>query len=365
MKNARKYERAARKLLSVRGRTPRRPAEADDPVAGLVRAVLEADGAHKRADKAMDALRKEYVDLNELRVAPPREVAELLGKDYPLGRRKAEEIATALNNLFRRANALSFDHAKPMTKRDLRRHLGELGLGPYAAAWLMLYVFGGHAIPLDETLLECLQMDHYVHPEADLADVQGFLERLVLQKDAPAAHEALRDYVDKSARALARKRKAEAVARDKAEAAARAKAEAAARKAEAAARAKAEAAARRAAKAAKAKAAKAKAAKAKAAKTKAAKAKAARKRRPPAKAKRPVRAKRPAKPKPAGKAARPKRPAGAKGPPNRSARRGRPKPPRRPKPPPKAGKPRPRPKPRPPRPSRTAKPPPGKPQQGA
>jgi len=65
MKNARKYERAARKLLSVRGRTPRRPAEADDPVAGLVRAVLEADGAHKRADKAMDALRKEYVELLE------------------------------------------------------------------------------------------------------------------------------------------------------------------------------------------------------------------------------------------------------------------------------------------------------------
>jgi hypothetical protein len=224
----------------------------------------------------MAAIAEEFVDYNELRVAPPKEIADAFGKDHPHARRKAVEITSVLNAIFGRRNTLSLEHVTKMTKRELRRHLAELGLSPYAAACLVLKVYAGHAIPVDRTLVECLEIDKCVEPGSEIEDVQGFLERSILQKDALAAHEFFREHIEKSAAALARKRKADA-AKAAAEAAAREKAEAeAAAKAEAEAAAKAAAKAKREeAKAKKAKAKRAKARKAKAKKARAAKAKAA------------------------------------------------------------------------------------------
>jgi len=275
MKNATKYQKKVRKLLSSMSKSAPLPTTDRDCLDVLVEGIVQADASAKQAAKALTDLDEEFVDTNELRVAPPKDVADALGRDHPFARRKADEITAVLNAIYLRKNGLSLDHAERMTKRDLRRHLAELGLDRYAGAYLVLMVFGGHAIPVDETLAECLEMDGYVEPGSDLADVQGFLERVILQKDAYAAHLLFRDYIAKSARALARKRKADA-ARAAAEAKARDKAEA-----EAKARAEAEAKAQAQAKAAKARA-RAKAARAKARKTKAARAKTRRK---PAKAK--------------------------------------------------------------------------------
>jgi endonuclease III len=208
MKNATKYQNAIKKLLA-KGSPPPLD-EPCDPVRLMIRAVLETDASRKQAEKAVAAIEKEYVDYNELRVAPVREVAELIGKDFFFARRQAEELTNALNSLFRRSATLNFDHVKNMTKRDLRRHLSELGLGPYAVSLLLLRCFGGHAIPVDESLVESLKMEEYVHPEADLADVQGFLERVVLQKDALSVHEGLRVFFEKHEKTLIKRRKDEA-----------------------------------------------------------------------------------------------------------------------------------------------------------
>jgi hypothetical protein len=145
---------------------------------------------------------------------------------------------------------MSLEHLSKLSKRDLREHLLSLGLNAYAAARVLLFVFGGHAIPVDRTLAETLEMEEQVHPGSSVEDVQGFLERIISQKDARNVHEFLRAHVERCARALAKFRQAKAEAAAKAEAE-RAKAEAARVKAEEEARAKA-------AQAAKAKAAKAK-----------------------------------------------------------------------------------------------------------
>jgi hypothetical protein len=102
-----------------------------------------------------------------------------------------------------------------MSKRDLRRHLSELGLDAYSGAAVTLLVFGGHAVPVDNDLADSLKMDQYADPGAEPADIQGFLERVIPMKDAPAAHEFFRAYVEKSAKALAKKRKADAKAKAK------------------------------------------------------------------------------------------------------------------------------------------------------
>ena len=243
MKNATRYQKKMRKLLGSMGKAA--PPQPDaDPIRVMLESILEADSSAKQTQKAIAELEREFVDFNELRVSPPKEIVDRVGRDFPRARQKAMEIVTVLNGLYGQTSGLTFGHTEKMTKRDLRRHLAELGLSPYAAACMMLKLFEAHAVPVDETLVECLEMDGYIHPGSALDDVQAFLERIILQKDAPAAHELFRWYIEKSARALARRRKAKAAAEAKARAEAEAKAKAEARAARAKARAKRRAAAK-------------------------------------------------------------------------------------------------------------------------
>jgi len=246
MKDAKSYEKKVKKLLvgMKKGKTGSRQ---DDPLLLLVRAALEENASTANVEKSLSTFEKEFVDINELRVAQPGELVDLLDRSYPNSRRTSERITTALNKVFYDANDLTLGHLESMAKRDLRRKLSELGLSPYIAGTLILMVFNGHAIPVDEDLVETLEMDGYVAPGSDLTEVQAFLERVISQKDAIAAHEFFRGYVAKRSEALAKKRKAEQQARlaaerkaaQEAEAKARAEAE---KKAAAEARAKAKAA---------------------------------------------------------------------------------------------------------------------------
>lgn len=236
MKNAATYEKKIKKLLG-KLKAPRAaaPPTGIDAVTEVIAAVFEADAPRRSGKDALETIAKEFVDYNELRVAPPKDISDRVLKDDPNRRGKAEMITTVLNNIFNRSYTISVDYMAEMPKKELRRHLLELGLSPYAAACVVLKLFGGHAIPVDETLVEVLKLDDYVSPEADQADVQGFLERIIPQKEALAAHEFFRAHIEKCAKPLARKRQADA------EAAAKAAAELRAKEAAAAATAKAEA----------------------------------------------------------------------------------------------------------------------------
>jgi hypothetical protein len=72
----------------------------------------------------------------------------------------------------------------------------------------MLLGFGSHAVPLDMALLDALKMKDAVHGDSQIEDAQGFLERAIGAKDAPAAHEFFRNLVEKEAKAIAAWRKA-------------------------------------------------------------------------------------------------------------------------------------------------------------
>ncbi len=236
MKNATKHQKNIKKFLSGVGKSAAIPPANADPIRAIIDAVLEADAPIQSA-KAMETLKNEFVDFNELRVAPVKDVVDTLGRDFPDARRKAEEITTALNAIFNRRNSLVLDYVEKMSKRDARRHLGELGLSPYAAGVMMLQVFGGHAVPVDQGLVDCLEADGHIEPGSSVEDVQAFLERIILQKQAWSTHEFFRDYVAKNAKMLAKKRKSDTakveaqVAKAEAAEEAKAKAELAAKQA--------------------------------------------------------------------------------------------------------------------------------------
>jgi endonuclease III len=226
MKNATKYQKNIKKFLSGIDKSAAIPPADVDPIRAMIDAILAAD-APRQSAKALETLEKEFVDFNELRVAPVKDIVDTLGRDFPDARRKAEEATTVLNAIFNRRNNLVLDYVEKMSKRDVRRHLGELGLSPYAAGVMMLQVFGGHAVPVDQGLVDCLEADGHIEPGSSVEEVQAFLERIILQKQAWSTHEFFRDYVAKNAKMLAKKRKSD-TAKAEAQAAAEAEAEVAA-----------------------------------------------------------------------------------------------------------------------------------------
>ena len=245
MKNASAYEKKIDKILrGMKTVSVPTPPKGLDAVALMIESILQADASKKQAKTAMNSIAREYLDFNELRVSPVKDLVDCIGRNYPGVRTKTKVILDALKGIFSRTYNVTLDHMADLTKKDLRRHLDEIGLDSYSSACVNMFIFGGHAIPVDESLAEVLQMNEDVHPESDLADVQSFLTRIITQKKGPSAHEAFRQYVTKHAKALDKKRKIEQKAREKAEAEAQARAEArAAAKAvrEAAAKARAEA----------------------------------------------------------------------------------------------------------------------------
>ena len=210
MKNATVYEKKVKKLLASAAKGRSDVYESLGQVEVLIVAILEANAPRKAALGAYQTLKEEYVDLNELRVAQPKEIVDSIGRDYPQAREKAEVLVRAMNTVFDRTCQMTLAYMEKMPKRDLRKHLVGLGLGSYASAVLMLYLFSSHAIPVDQDLVDSLALEEHIHPGSDTEDVQGFLERIVPQKDAIGAHDLLRSYVEKMAKALGKKRRDDA-----------------------------------------------------------------------------------------------------------------------------------------------------------
>jgi endonuclease III len=245
IKNVKACQDRLRKLLAQVPRGKGEPADSGDSTTILVESILEADTTHKEASAAREALFHEFLDFNELRVATPREIADCWPADFPGATEKAEALRRALNSIFDRTYQMSLDFLQKVPKRDLRKQLAGIGLGPYAAAKVMLSHFHVPAVPVDQSLLETLEIEGHVPAGATVDEVQEMLERLVGPRGAHAAHLFLRALVEKNAKGLLarRKKESQAAAREarvaeeaRAQAAAEAKAaaEAAAAKAAAA-----------------------------------------------------------------------------------------------------------------------------------
>ena len=207
MKNAKQYEaKIKKKLLAT---LPNAPTISKlGPIDILATAILQANATDRQASKAFSTIMREFVDLNETRVSPIKEIVECLGKDYPKAKAVASMLADVLNNIYNQTCKLDIEYITEKPKREKRRALTELGLDTYSEALVSMQVFDLHAIPVDQLLLDCLEMDELIAPGSLINDVQGFLERSIPQKDTARAHLALRKYAASSAKALVKFQKA-------------------------------------------------------------------------------------------------------------------------------------------------------------
>jgi endonuclease III len=178
MKNATKHAEDLRnlfkRLLKEGKPEPRPPVE---PVDALVRGAMSYDVSDNRADDAMKAIGKEFVDLNELRVATDLEIQEMLGVKYPAIEQRVAMITQSLNNIFEREHTLNLDRLKAMSKRDARQFLRELPtIHPFVEAYVMLLALDGHAVPVEDEIVNYLRSQGILDEQTTLEEAQKFLE---------------------------------------------------------------------------------------------------------------------------------------------------------------------------------------------
>src|SRR3954451_18275937 len=197
MKNATKHAEELRslfrKLLREGKPEPMQPLE---PLKALVRGAMSYDVSDNRASEAMKAIEKEFVGLNELRVATDLEIQELLGTRYPDIEKRVAMITLSLNRIFEKEHTLNLDRLKTVSKRDARQFLRELPeIHPFVEAYVMLFGFDGHAFPIDDEFLEYLHDQEIVEDGATLDDAQRFLEHQLKAEECHDLFLALRKVV--------------------------------------------------------------------------------------------------------------------------------------------------------------------------
>lgn len=182
---AQQVKRLYRRLLKQSGK-PEIPAPTD-PIEQTIVGILSGCTTDHKAVAVYRRLREQTVDLNELRVTPPIELAEMIGTGVPLGHEKAQRIVNALNAIRRRQDKLDLSFLQQRSRREAREYLESLeGVDKATAASVVLFSLGGHAIPVDEVVLYVLRQEGMVDPSADAAEVQAFLERTIPAEETAA-----------------------------------------------------------------------------------------------------------------------------------------------------------------------------------
>ena len=171
------------------------PPEDREPIAELVYAFLLWESTTARADHAFKRVCDQFVDFNDLRVSRPVEVAVALGKTSPHLDERIMRLQAALKDLYLREYEVSLNNAAQMSKRDARKYVETLeGAPPFVAARVTLFSLGGHAVPVEQRLLDALINAGLMDADCDVVKAQGLLERYIKAEDGVQAYLKLQHF---------------------------------------------------------------------------------------------------------------------------------------------------------------------------
>lgn len=178
MKNATKHAENLKSLikkLTKEGKAE--PKQQIDPLRALVLGILSFDAPVGKPEQVMAIIDKDFVDINELRVATELEVIEILGPKYPGIERRALMFREILNAIFEKEHTLNFDRIAGLGKKEARAALRELpDMTPFVEAYTMLYGLGASAAPVDDSILEVLSEAGAVEEGTSVEEAQKFVE---------------------------------------------------------------------------------------------------------------------------------------------------------------------------------------------
>lgn len=205
MKNSKEYSPKIEKLHKSLKKTSVAPPTYADPVDAIVYAFINAFTTEANAARILKRINTHFVDINDLRVSRPEEILEVFGEQSEQAAASAQAMIAVLNVIFEKFDKVSLKALTEEGKRQARKDLEDIpGMTPYAAAYTFLTALGGHAIPLTEAMLQYLQQNELAHPDADIQEVESFLERQIPAADAYAFYALLRATAECSSKAAAK-----------------------------------------------------------------------------------------------------------------------------------------------------------------
>lgn len=212
MKSATKHAEELRSLFKrlLKEHKPA-PKERQEPLKALVRAAMSYDMPDSRAEEAMKAIDKEFVDLNELRVATDLEIQELLGNRYPQIEKRVAMITLSLNAIFEKEHTLNLDRLITISKRDARQFLRDLPeVHPFVEAYVMLFAFDGHTVPVDSQTVDYLTAEEVLEPDTSIEETQKFIEHHVKAEECHDFYAVIRAAAQSAGDDSKKKKKAKA-----------------------------------------------------------------------------------------------------------------------------------------------------------
>ena len=198
MKNATAYAKKLRGLIRrVKATDPPAPA-LHTLLDHLIHATLAYHATRKQAAIAYRSLMHTMVDYNDLRVSDPHEIIRVIGPAYPQADERVSRLREMLYAVYQRERTM--DLLTPLQKapkRDARAYLDSLsGMIPFVSASILLFGLNGHAIPVDDLLMNKLRRAGVIDQQATLAEVQAFLEHQIKACDAIKVHHILRTFAE-------------------------------------------------------------------------------------------------------------------------------------------------------------------------
>ena len=195
MKNSKEYSPKIEKLFKglKKDAAEVKPVSYDEPIDAIVYAFVSAFTTEANVGKILKRVAGHFVDINDLRVSRPEEIAEVFGDMSEPSIASAQSMTTVLNAIYDKYDKVSLGGLTEEGKRQARKDLEEItGMTPFAVAYTFLTALGGHAIPLTERMVAYLRENDMVHPDATIQEIESFLERQISAADAYAFYAVLR-----------------------------------------------------------------------------------------------------------------------------------------------------------------------------
>lgn len=172
----------------------------DDPLMNeLMVSMLLWESSVSHAQKSIEGIQSNLVDLNELRVCTPDELITIFGARMPKCSERVLRVLSVLNTVYNLENSLTLEHLREKNKRDVQAYLtGIDGLPQFVIARVLLIGLGLHAFPLDERIAKNLVSESVLSSGTTLDQQAGQMERLVRASDALATYTLVEHWTQES-----------------------------------------------------------------------------------------------------------------------------------------------------------------------
>lgn len=133
----------------------------------------------KAAQSALNRLKREFFDWNEVRVSSAQELEKVLD-DLDQKAEKALRLKQMLYSLFESNYSFDLDYLQRKPLGQATKVLEKLeGVGPFVVAFTVQMALGGHAIPIDTRTVKALRRARLVEEGTEPEELSSRLERWI------------------------------------------------------------------------------------------------------------------------------------------------------------------------------------------